>query len=168
MECPGQRATKTNESHAGFGSSKWLGVFMSRSGYEDGCDSDYPVELYRQSVDRALRGKRGQTFLRELATALDAMPVKELIADELVRADGACCTLGVVCKTRGIDVSHIDYEDPWVVGRRLGVATAMAAEIAYMNDEYMPRRHFAEDEAPETPVQRWERMRKWVSDNLAA
>lgn len=139
---------------------------MSRSGYEDGCDSDYPVELYRQAVENALHGKRGQAFLCELAAALDAMPVKELIADELVTGDGEVCTLGAVCKARNIDVSRIDYYDPWVVGGRLGIATAMAAEIAYMNDEYMPRRHFAEDESPETPAQRWERMRKWVTEQI--
>lgn len=158
-------ATTETAAHRAGSLHRMLGVFMSRSGYSDECEN---IELYRANVDRALKGKRGQAFLVELASAMDAMPVKELIADELVTDDGACCTLGAICKTRQIDVSRIDYSDPWTVAHALGIARVMAAEIAYMNDEYMPRRHFAEDEAPETPAQRWTRMRKWVSDNLAA
>lgn len=44
---------------------------MSRSGYVD--DYEY-LELYRASVERAIRGKRGQAFLRELAKVLDSVP----------------------------------------------------------------------------------------------
>ncbi len=128
---------------------------MSRSGYSDECEN---LNLYRGAVERALRGKRGQAFLRELAAALDAMPKKELIAGELVNEQRECCAIGAVCLVRGLDVSHVDYEDPASVARAIGVATAMAAEIEFMNDEW------AESDSP---WQRWERMRKWVGDNLA-
>ncbi len=37
---------------------------MSRSGYQDDCEG---LNLYRGTVRRAIRGKRGQAFLRELA-----------------------------------------------------------------------------------------------------
>jgi len=130
---------------------------MSRSGYSDDADN---LNLYRGNVERVLRSKRGQTFLRELAVQMDAMPEKVLIAEELVNEAGACCTMGVVCKARNLDVGKICYDDPDSVATALGINHMMAAEIAYMNDEYTYN--------PETPASRWERMRKWVSDNLAA
>lgn len=128
---------------------------MSRSGYSD--DYDCNIELYRAAVERALRGKRGQAFLMELAAAMDAMPVKELIDGELVNEFGACCTIGVVCKSRQMDVSRLDYEDPDAVGHAMGIAPSMAAEIEFMNDEW--------GSPSETPTLRWQRMRKWVADN---
>lgn len=127
---------------------------MSRSGYGDDCEN---IELYRATVERALRGKRGQAFLRELAAEMDAMPVKVLISDELINEHGEVCTIGVVCKARGTDVSRINYEDPSSVGKAIGVARSMAAEIAYMNDEWA---------TDATPHQRWQRMRKWVAENI--
>jgi hypothetical protein len=130
---------------------------MSRSGYSDECDD---LALYRGIVERVLRSKRGQAFLNELAVQMDAMPEKVLIAHELINQSGGCCTMGVVCKARKLDVSKIEYEDPESVARALGINHMMAAEIAYMNDEYL-----LHDEAP---AARWERMRKWVSENLVA
>lgn len=129
---------------------------MSRSGYsEDG--GDY-ADLYRGSVERAINGKRGQAFLKELAGAMDAMPEKKLIAHELISAEGAVCTIGVVCKARGIDVSKVDVGDADRVGGLVGIAQSMAREIEFENDERSRR--------DETPEQRWLRMRKWVNDNL--
>ncbi len=128
---------------------------MSRSGYSEDCEH---LQLYRAAVDRALRGQRGQAFLRELGEALDAMPEKSLIAGELINDQGACCAIGAVFKSRALDVGGVDYDDPDSVAKTIGVARAMAAEIAFMNDEYGPRR--------EEPAKRWERMRKWVDENL--
>lgn len=127
---------------------------MSRSNYSDDCDN---LQLYRHAVNRALHGKRGQAFLRELVAALDAMAGQALISGELVNEAGACCALGAICKSRSLDVARIDAEDPDDVGRALGVARSMAAEIAYINDESGPCR--------ETPQQRWRRVRKWVHDS---
>lgn len=84
---------------------------MSRSGYTDD-DCDNTLNLYRGTVQRAIRGKRGQAFLRELAAAMDSMPVKELIANELVAPNGQVCAIGAVCQARGLDVSKLDYNDP--------------------------------------------------------
>lgn len=130
---------------------------MSRSGYSYDCEY---LELYRGTVERALKGKRGQAFLRELVVALDAMPEKVLIAGQLVNESGACCAIGAVCKARSLDVSTVDYFDPDSVARAIGVSRSMAAEIEYMNDEW--------GEPGETPSQRWERMRKWASENIVA
>lgn len=131
---------------------------MSRSGYSD----DYSIaelELYRRTVENALKGARGQAFLKELATLMDAMPEKVLIAHEVISESGQCCTAGVVCKARGLDVSHIelDYGDGEDLAKLLGIARCMAAEIAFMNDEWSPG---------ETPSARWVRMRKWVAENI--
>lgn len=131
-------------------------AIMSRSGYSDDCEY---LELYRGAVDRALFGKRGQAFLRELAEALDAMPEKALITNELISQDGGFCAIGVVCKARALDVSTIDYDDADVVAKAIGIASSMAREIAFLNDE--------EGTSNETPAQRWTRMRKWVDANLA-
>lgn len=129
---------------------------MSRSGYSDDGECDH-LELYRGTVERAIHGKRGQKFLRELFVALDAMPEKILISHELINKNGQCCTIGVFCKAKQIDVSKIDYEDPEEVGRAVGISRSMAAEIEYENDER---------KRSETPEERYMRMRKWVSDNL--
>lgn len=130
---------------------------MSRSGYSEDCDN---LNLYRANVERVLKSKRGQAFLWELAEQMDAMPEKALIADELISATGDCCTMGVVCKSRGLDASKIDYEDPESVAKHLGINHMMAAEIAYMNDEYEWR--------SESPEQRWIRMRKWIEEQSGA
>lgn len=129
---------------------------MSRSGYSEDCDN---LDLYRASVDRALQGRRGQAFLRELIEALDALPEKILITGELIAENGACCAIGSVCQSRAIDVSKIDYEEPRMVGAALGIAPSMAAEIAFMNDEWEGPRETSED--------RWARMRRWAVNNLA-
>lgn len=139
---------------------------MSRSGYEDGDCNEYnnSVDLWQQAVTRALLGKRGQAFLRELAEALDALPVKRLVANQF-EASGEVCALGAIAARRGVDMSDIDPEDEgyWisqVVGGRLGIARSMAAEIMFQNDECW--------DAPrdETPEHRYERMRRWVGDLL--
>lgn len=144
---------------------------MSRSGYTDDNDDPLARGRWRAQVKSAIRGKRGQSFLQELATAMDAMPVKELIANQLIDAEGACCTIGVVCKSRGIDVSKVDPHEPWDVGRAVGIAHQMAQEIEYCNDEYgysfeKVKGKNRWERVEETPEQRWQRMRKWVSDRL--
>lgn len=137
---------------------------MSRSGYSDDCEN---LNLYRASVDRAVRGKRGQAFLREMAAALDAMPVKELITDRVVE-DGSVCAIGSVALARGIDVSTLDVHNGTRVAARFGIAPALACEIAYANDECGDYRHRDTDGRyrEETPAERWTRMREWVARYL--
>lgn len=130
---------------------------MSRSGYSEDLEQR-DLAMWRGQVSSAIRGKRGQAFLRELAAAMDAMPEKVLISGELVNTDGDCCTIGVVCKARGVDVSQIDYEVPEQVGAAVGVARQLAAEIEWMNDDY--------GSWDETPAERWTRMRKWVESKI--
>lgn len=128
---------------------------MSRSNYSNDCDN---LQLWRGAVDSAIRGKRGQRLLHELADAMDAMPVKELITGEL-EADGAHCALGVVGVRRGVDMAAIDPENPLQVSKAFNVAPALAQEIAYINDEA--------NYLPETPSDRWKRVREWVTEQLS-
>ena len=124
---------------------------MSRSGYVDDCEDILQYGRWRGRVQSALRGKRGQELLRELRDALDAMPDKRLIADELVK-DGEYCALGVLGAKRGIDMEKLDPEDGVQVGQAFGIAPCMAKEIVYMNDEYLSK----------TPEKRWKEMRRWI------
>jgi len=131
---------------------------MSRSEYSDDCDG-WDLVRYRGAVTSAMRGKRGQALLIELAESMDAMPVKELIAHELVK-QGRFCALGVVGQKRGIALESIDPEDSRTVAEQFGIANAMAQEIVFVNDEA------AWDD--ESPQQRWSRMRRWVDINILA
>lgn len=129
---------------------------MSRSGYSDDCDG-WSLICWRGAVTSAIRGKRGQEFLSQLADALDEMPVKRLVAQEL-EAGGEFCTIGVLGAKRGIELSKLDPNDREEVAGVFGIAPALAAEIVFMNDEGSWQK--------ESPEQRWSRMRQWVADQI--
>src|ERR1700719_82003 len=129
---------------------------MGRSGYVDEWDGDTPnaSELWRANVDRMLKGAKGQKFLRELLAALDALPVKRLIAEDLER-DGEVCTIGAVGKYRRIDMSKLDPEEPEQIADAFGIKPMLVQEIEYINDDDFGL-------GDRTPEQRFERVRKWV------
>ena len=131
---------------------------MSRSGYSDDYDTNL-VNLWRANVDRALRGGRGQAFLRELLATLDAMPEKRLIAEELI-VEGEVCAMGAVGARRGLEMEGVDPEDTRRVGKMFEIAPAMAAELFYVNDEAGP---YSEEETSE---QRFWRVRRWVVEQI--
>ncbi|MGK2829183.1 hypothetical protein ACSI5F_03640 [Ralstonia pseudosolanacearum] len=163
---------------------------MSRSGYTDGCYDDPRLNLYRGAVVRAIRGKRGQKALMELAAAMDAMPEKTLAAESLVTEDGEFCTLGVLGNARGLDMMPIDPDDWDAVAKAFDLAPAMVREIVYENDEGLIdyELRYVEIFGPVRPgypeygshntrvsvaippellgARRWNRMRKWVGDNI--
>ncbi|UIN53570.1 hypothetical protein [Pseudomonas kribbensis] len=117
----------------------------------------------------ALNGNRGQAFLIELRDAMDAMPDKRLVADTL-EAEGQFCTLGVIGAKRGLDMKGIDAHCRESVAQAFGIAEAMAAEIVYENDE-SPGEFIQQSDGrwkliPDTPEQRWQRMRKWVDSHI--
>ena len=132
---------------------------MSRSNYTDDCDDYLALGRYRGVVRSAMRGKRGQALLIALRDALDALPEKRLIADEMVDEDGEVCALGAAGRhlhVPGID--HFDPEEHELWGKAFNVADCLVREIMYENDEGGWR---------ETPEQRWQRMRRWVERNIA-
>lgn len=131
---------------------------MSRSGYIDDFEDNWSLIRWRGAVASATNGARGQALLREMLSALDAMPVKELVAHEL-EADGAHCALGVVGKARGLDLKKIDPEDSQLVASIFGIANALACEIVFINDE-------GEWGGNERSARRWIRMRAWIASQI--
>jgi hypothetical protein len=142
---------------------------MSRSGYCDDVEDNWRHIRWRGAVASAIKGRRGQAMLIELRDALDAMPVKRLVADEL-QADGEFCTLGVLGAKRGIDMTNIDPGCAETVSVVFGIADAMAREIVYENDEYGGDWQWQPDGTrqyvKESPEHRWIRMRKWVDSQI--
>lgn len=126
---------------------------MSRAGYSDDCEY---LALWRGQVASAIRGKRGQAFLRELLEALDVMPEKRLIAHDL-RKGGEVCALGSLGAKRGIDLEKFDPEDADSLSAVFGVAHQLVREVEYMNDEVVW------DGSPE---RRWQHMRDWVAGQI--
>ena len=133
---------------------------MSRSNYDEDYGYDEPgnkLAMYRQAVRRSLGGRRGQAFLREMLEALDALPERRLCVGALVDESGDCCPLGAVGLLRGLEMFWIDEDCPAVVAKTFGIATSMAAEIAYENDECF---------YGQTEEERFTRMRSWVEKQL--
>ena len=130
---------------------------MSRSGYSEDSDDQWAMIRWRGAVASALRGKPGQSFLKETLKALDALPEPVLIPNDL-RAGGAVCTLGAVGAARGVELDGVDPDDHEHVASVFGIPHALACEVMWENDEC--GRH------DETPRARWERMRRWVVGNI--
>lgn len=129
---------------------------MSRSQYNDDIDN-WQLIKWRGMVASSIRGQRGQKFLKELLDALDAMPEKRLIADEL-EAHGEVCAIGSLGKAKGLNMASIDPEDPPQVAAAFDIAECLAQEVVCKNDDCSPY--------GETPEERWTRMRKWVAANI--
>jgi len=130
---------------------------MSRSNYSDDYDIDqWQAIMWRGAVTSAIKGKRGQAFLREMIASLDALPEKKLVAGDLQR-EQSVCAIGAVGLKRGVDMSKIDPENSEQVAHVFGISDALAREIVFMNDEYW-------DTVP--PEVRFERMRRWAQTNL--
>lgn len=128
---------------------------MSRSGYNEDYDGDeWSLIRWRGAVTSAIRGRRGQAFLKDLLAALDALPEQKLIKDELQYPDGSVCALGALGKARGINMSGLDPCDDSSVSHVFGIAPALAREIVFENDDC--------GSGKETPEYRFHRMRRWV------
>lgn len=165
---------------------------MSRSGYTDDIEDNWQHIMWRGRVASSIRGKRGQSMLRDLLDALDAMTEKKLYSNNFATADGEFCTLGVLGAVRGIKMDDLgDAEegcDERLVAQRFDVAAPLVQEIMWMNDEmvddykfvdveicgpvrpYYPEygRHYKtisihDDTAPE---KRWLVMRNWIAKQL--
>lgn len=136
---------------------------MSRSGYSDDCDDQWSLIRWRGAVASAIRGARGQAFLREALAALDALPEPILIPNAL-KVEGGVCFLGAVGEARATTLEGFEREDDdddfdqEGIARLFGIPHALACEIMWANDECGPY--------DETPRARWERMRRWVISNL--
>lgn len=134
---------------------------MSRSGYSEDNDDTWAHIRWRGAVNSALRGAKGQAFLKELDAALDALPEKKLVASDL-EVNGCFCALGAVGKARGIDLSKIDTYDHEALSKTFGIAPAMAQEIMWVNDDL--------DgwglTGGEYDFKRWQEVKQWVKEHL--
>lgn len=128
---------------------------MARHGYSEDCDDMLASGRWKAQVASAIRGKRGQSFLRELIAALEALPEKKLIPHELIE-NGNVCALGAVGLARGIDLKDIDPEDYDLLSDKFGIAHQLIREIEWENDE----------NGGPTPEERWRRIHKWATGNL--
>ena len=132
---------------------------MSRSNYSDDIDQ-WALIRWRGAVKSATTGKRGQQFFRDLLDALDDLPEKKLIANELVENSSGCvCALGALGKAKGIAMDQLDPEDSETVAGTFGIADALAREVVHMNDEY--------GAWDETPERRFTRVRNWVERQIS-
>jgi len=138
---------------------------MSRSGYSDE-GTEWDLIRWRGAVESAIRGARGQAFLKDLRDALDAMPEKKLYEWELQTDCGRCCTLGVIGKARGINMIGWDPENHDKLSDTFDIAGALVKEIEFMNDEYPRRRTYHPDEDEKLAPQRWQLMRQWVDQQI--
>jgi hypothetical protein len=134
---------------------------MSRSGYSDDYDDQWASIRWRGAVASAIRGKRGQAFLKDMLSALDSLTNKRLIKGEL-EVNGEVCAIGSVGLQRGIDMSKID---PYDINKEslsviFGIPPALASEIMYENDEAAG--YWIE----ESPENRWQRVRNWVESKI--
>lgn len=128
---------------------------MSRAGYSDDIDQ-WQMIRWRGQVASAMRGKRGQAFLRELIVALDALPEKKLITNDLQHGDNVCA-IGSVGLLRGLDMSKLDPHNPEGIANAFGIAHQLVREIEWMNDEGV---------FGATPEARWREMRAWAVSGL--
>lgn len=134
---------------------------MSRAGYSDDCDDTWGMIRWRGAAASAIRGKRGQAFLSELLTVLDAMQAKEL-ASETLAAEGQFCTIGALMHSRGMTISdgEMHWGSPDEIAVKLDSTHALVAEIIAHNDhEYCWL-------VPETSAARWTRMREWIAGKI--
>lgn len=141
---------------------------MSRSGYVELHEMEPgQYAMFRGQVASAVRGRRGQRFIRDLADALDAMPDKLLAGHFVFEAcSGLRCALGVALQARGVPVPERAAEvwdpDDWgadatrAVAEALDIHPVLAAEVVFLNDEA----------AAPTPRGRWRFMRDWCARHL--
>lgn len=137
---------------------------MSRSGYTEDYDSNWQMIMWRGAVTSAIKGKRGQAFLKEMLTNIDALPEKKLIAHELINNKGEVCAIGAVAKARGLDVSKVDPEDRESVAELFNIPFSLVAEIAYMNDESEGQCYW--NEKAISPQDRFASVRRWIVSKI--
>jgi hypothetical protein len=105
-------------------------------------------------------------MLADLLAALDAMPNKALVQHELKAEDGEVCALGALGEARGIDMDGLDPEEPDEVAAAFDIASPLAREVVYMNDEYFDYEYVGNRRVDITPEKRWEKMRAWVAGQI--
>jgi hypothetical protein len=141
---------------------------MTRLHYYDD-DSDPSQEgLAAGALRSAIRGERGQRFIRDLVQALDALPLPDLAAGALEDEETGCpCAFGAVRRFRGADAVplwfHPMEEDvtPDNLAKPFNVSKTLAWAVVQVNEDGM----IGNDE--ETRRLRWKRVRDWAVRRLS-
>ncbi len=106
-----------------------------RLNYSDEEDFTGQFALWDANCRRSLKGKAGQRELRELKTALLALPEKRLIKDALTDEQGGMCAIACYGKHKGVDLSKFDDEDESdEVGIAGGMPRLVAWKVVALND----------------------------------
>lgn len=147
---------------------------MSR--FDEGYDEDFQNQaaLYQANTRRALKGRKGQAFLKEMEEALVALPMKKLIEGRICEA-GQVCAMGAFALKRrrdaGADIKAaldwLEAEDPGegdatetalFSKKHFGVMECLSFEMAWVNDDDNGVKQADED--------RYERVLKWVRSRI--
>ena len=142
---------------------------MSRL-YQNDCDFDPWMEGQQAGALRsAIRGNRGQRFLRDLVAGLDALPEPKLSAGALEDEEtGCCCAFGAVRRYRGADAVPLYFDpreedlDPPHFAEPFDVAKALAWEVVEANENW------STSNCEATMRQRWAHVRAWATRHLPA
>lgn len=138
-----------------------------RISYAD--DEDFPGQfnLWQGNCQRSIDGKNGQAALRELEAALLALPEKRLIHGELQDSEGGVCAIGALAKYRNVEVKS-DPEEMEEVGVELGMPRMVAWKVVALNDVGLESYYDTLTGKFKcfTPEQRYERVLKWVREQI--
>jgi hypothetical protein len=131
---------------------------MGRSGYSDDgeYESNWDEIMAAGQLQAAIRGKRGQKFLGDLVEALDALPEKRLIAEELRSSEGVCA-LGCVGVSRGLNLEGLDSWQHDKMADIFDISLTLVRQVEWLNDD---------DCFWQTPEQRWQSVRKWAVSHV--
>lgn len=156
---------------------------MARINYSDEEETPGQFALWQANVERSVRGMRGQWALKELETALLALPAPRLVRNALAD-DGEVCAVGCLVLAlrvkRGDDraavLADLEASDPdddeaaQRMAEPLGVPHLVGWKLVELNDiqfdtvwVYQGGIPFVRDMTPE---ERYEKVLAWVRSHL--
>ena len=143
---------------------------------EGGLEFPGQWELWEESLQRAMSGRKGQRAFRDLEQALLELPEKRLISGRLA-SKGEVCVVGALVahrrvangETREQVLSSLEqmipeedqwgYTDEWeaeqatiLQAESVGLTLTLACTLGYLNDEFYKA----------TPEERYEQVLSWV------
>lgn len=114
-----------------------------------------PLPAFKASISRAVNSTGGQAMLKNLLSALDAMPYPRLIGG-VFEFDCDYCAIGALGKAAGLNVAKFSTEKLPELAATFGCPLVLIDVIMKTNDE--GRR--------ELPAQKWSRMRDWTAHQI--
>lgn len=163
---------------------------MSRYPEGDDYDDYWMLHMgrWQKNIRAVVKSNSGRKILQELKEALEAMPIRELIADSLVETSfiglnlqdegqemipvQSYCAIGALAARRGINVEEFANGDPDYhemttdLAAKLGINLTLAYSIATCNDEASVRIYGSYRRPKITPAQRWQYVYDRVCKSL--